>query len=121
MTGSRTASEREIADPVGTGTTDRGPMFHVKRGRPTPEELAALTAVLAALTAVLAAKALASAAAGSRRRAAGPPPWGSPTAAHRQPLPAPGPGAWKRAGRDGDRPGGGEVGRLNWARGGGDA
>jgi hypothetical protein len=111
VTGSRTASEREIADPVGTGTTDRGPMFHVKRGRPTPEELAALTAVLAA-------KALASAAAGSRRRAAGPPPWGSPTAAHRQPLPAPGPGAWKRAGRGGDWAGGGEVSRVNWARGG---
>ena len=114
MSGSRTASEREIADPVGTGTTDRGPMCHVKRGRPTPEARAALTAVLAAT-------ALASAAAGSRRRAAGPPPWGSPTAAHRQPLPAPGPGAWKRAGRGWDWPGGGEVGRLNWARGGGDA
>jgi acyl-CoA carboxylase epsilon subunit len=110
VSGSRTAREREIARPVGTGTTNRGPMFHVKRGHPTPEELAALTAVLAA-------KALALAAAGSRR-AAGPTPWGSPTAAHRQPLPAPGPGAWKRAGRGGDWAGGGEGSRVNWARGG---
>jgi hypothetical protein len=112
VSGSRTAREREIARPVGTGTTNHGPMFHVKRGHPTPEELAA------ALTAVLAAKALALAAAGSRRRTAGPPPWGSPTAAHRQPLPTPGPGAWKRAGRGGDWAGGGEGSRVNWARGG---
>jgi Acyl-CoA carboxylase epsilon subunit len=70
------------------------PLFHVKRGHPTPQELAALTAVLAA-------KARAAEAASSRRRAAGPPPWGSPAAAHRQPLPAPGPGAWKRAVRAG--------------------
>jgi Acyl-CoA carboxylase epsilon subunit len=65
-----------------------GPLFHVKRGDPTPEELAALTAVLAA-------KARAAAAARSRRHA-GPPPWGDPATAHRRPLPAPGPGAWKR-------------------------
>jgi hypothetical protein len=65
-----------------------GPLFHVERGDPTLEELAALTAVLAA-------KARAAAAARSRR-AAGPPPWGAPAAAHRHPLPAPGPGAWKR-------------------------
>jgi Acyl-CoA carboxylase epsilon subunit len=64
------------------------PLFHVKRGHPTPEELAALTAVLAA-------RARASAAA--RRRHAAPPPWGDPAAAHRRPLPAPGHGAWKRA------------------------
>jgi Acyl-CoA carboxylase epsilon subunit len=66
------------------------PLFHVKRGHPTPEELAALTTVLAA-------RARAAAAAGSRRRDAGPPAWGSPAAAHRRPLPAPGPGAWRRA------------------------
>jgi hypothetical protein len=66
------------------------PLFHVKRGHPTPEELAALTAVLAA-------KLRAASAARSRRHSAGPPPWGAPAAAHRRPLPAPGPGAWKRA------------------------
>jgi hypothetical protein len=64
------------------------PMFHVKRGHPTPEELAALTAVLAM-------KAGAAAAARTRHRHTGPPPWGTPTAAHRLPLPPPGPGAWK--------------------------
>jgi acyl-CoA carboxylase epsilon subunit len=81
-------------------------MFHVKRGDPTPEELAALAAVLAV-------KARAATAARSRRRSAGPPPWGSPAAAHRQPLPAPGPGVWKRAVRGGvGWAGGGEVGRL---------
>jgi Acyl-CoA carboxylase epsilon subunit len=64
------------------------PLFHVRRGRPTREELAALTAVLAA-------RARSAAAAGSRR-AAGPPPWGAPAAAHRRPLPAPGPGEWRR-------------------------
>jgi Acyl-CoA carboxylase epsilon subunit len=63
-------------------------LFHLQRGHPTPEELAALTAVLAA-------RARASAAA--RGRHAAPPPWGDPAAAHRRPLPAPGPGAWKRA------------------------
>jgi Acyl-CoA carboxylase epsilon subunit len=77
-----------------------GPLFHVKRGDPTPEELAALTAVLAA-------KARAATAARSRRRSAGPPPWGSPAAAHRRPLPAPGPGAWKRAARVG-------MGHAGW-------
>jgi acyl-CoA carboxylase epsilon subunit len=71
------------------------PLFHVKRGSPTPAELAALTTVLAA-------KARA-AVAGSRRRSAGPPAWGSPAAAHRRSLPPPGPGAWKGAVR-------GEVG-----------
>jgi hypothetical protein len=65
-------------------------LFHVKRGHPTPEELAALTAVLAAKLRVAAA-------ARSRRHSASPPPWGAPAAAHRRPLPAPGPGAWKRA------------------------
>jgi Acyl-CoA carboxylase epsilon subunit len=64
------------------------PMFHVKRGHPTPEELAALTAVLAM-------KAGAAAAARTRHRHTGPPPWGTPIAAHRLPLPPPGPGAWK--------------------------
>ena len=63
------------------------PLFHVQRGTPTAEELAALTAVLAAK---------ANAAAASRRHA-GPPPWGAPGAAHRRPLPPPGPGAWRRA------------------------
>jgi Acyl-CoA carboxylase epsilon subunit len=66
------------------------PLFHVRRGTPTAEELAALTAVLAAK---------AHAAATSRRHA-GPPPWGAPTAAHRRPLPPPGPDAWKRAATD---------------------
>ncbi|HET9560231.1 MAG TPA: acyl-CoA carboxylase epsilon subunit [Actinomycetota bacterium] len=65
------------------------PMFHVKRGDPSPEELAALTAVLAI-------KAGSAAAARTRHRQTGPPPWGAPTAAHRLPLPPPGPGAWKR-------------------------
>jgi hypothetical protein len=98
VSASLTPREREIADPVGTGATNRAPLFHVKRGDPTPEELAALTAVLAA-------EARAATAARSARRAAGPPPWGSPAAAHRQPLPAPGPGAWKRAVR-------GQMGRA---------
>jgi hypothetical protein len=66
------------------------PLFHVKPGHPTPEELAALTAVLAA-------KLRAATAARSRHHPAGPSPWGDPAAAHRRPLPAPGPGAWKRA------------------------
>jgi acyl-CoA carboxylase epsilon subunit len=63
------------------------PLFHVRRGAPTAEELAALTAVLAAK---------ANRAAASRRHA-GPPAWGVPGAAHRRPLPPPGPGAWRRA------------------------
>jgi hypothetical protein len=78
------------------------PMFHVKRGDPTPEELAALTAVLAA-------KVRAATAARSARRVAGPPSWGSPAAAHRKPLPPPGPGAWRRA----------VVGQVDRAGGGG--
>jgi Acyl-CoA carboxylase epsilon subunit len=61
------------------------PLFHVKRGAPTAEELAALTAVLAAKASTAA------------RRRAGPPPWGAPGAAHRHPLPPPGPAAWKQA------------------------
>jgi hypothetical protein len=65
------------------------PLFHVERGHPTPEELAALTTVLAA-------RARAATTARSRRHA-GPPAWGAPAAAHRHPLPAPGPGSWKRA------------------------
>jgi hypothetical protein len=65
------------------------PLLHVKRGHPSPEELAALAAVLAAKSrAATAARA---------RHSAGPPPWGAPAAAHRRPLPPPGPGAWKRA------------------------
>jgi hypothetical protein len=67
-----------------------GPLFSVVRGDPTAEELAALTAVLAA-------RVQAAAAAREARRQAGPPPWGAPSAAHRRPLPAPGPGAWQRA------------------------
>jgi Acyl-CoA carboxylase epsilon subunit len=65
------------------------PLFHVKRGHPTPEELAALTTVLAA-------RVRAATAARSRHHA-GPPAWAAPAAAHRHPLPAPGPGSWKRA------------------------
>ena len=57
------------------------PLFHVKRGRPTLGELAALAAVLAARAR--------SAAAARSRLAAGPPPWGAPAAAH-------GPGVWRR-------------------------
>jgi hypothetical protein len=64
------------------------PLFQVKRGHPTAEELAALTAALAAK--------VRSAAAIRWRPAAGPPPWGAPAAAHRRPLPAPGPGVWRR-------------------------
>jgi Acyl-CoA carboxylase epsilon subunit len=63
------------------------PLFHVQRGHPNPEELAALTAVLAAK---------ARAAAARSRRPSAPPRWGAPSAAHRRPLPPPGPGAWKR-------------------------
>jgi hypothetical protein len=83
------------------------PLFHVKRGHPTAEELAALTAVLAA-------KLRAATAARSRRHSAGPPPWGAPAAAHRRPLPAPGPGAWKRAAWVGAL-GGAGVGALGGA------
>jgi hypothetical protein len=75
------------------------PLFHVKRGHPTPEELAALTAVVAAKTRA--------ATAARSRHSTGPPAWGSPAAAHRQPLPPPGPGAWKRAVREGVGPAGG--------------
>jgi Acyl-CoA carboxylase epsilon subunit len=64
------------------------PLFHVRRGHPTREELAALAAVLGAK---------ARAAAARSRRPSTPPRWGAPSAAHRRPLPTPGPGAWKRA------------------------
>jgi hypothetical protein len=63
-------------------------LFRVVRGDPTPEELAALGAVLAAT-------ARAAAAARSHRGRAGPPPWGAPATHHRRVLPAPGPGAWR--------------------------
>jgi Acyl-CoA carboxylase epsilon subunit len=90
------------------------PLFHVKRGHPTPEELAALTAVLAA-------KLRAATAARSRRHSAGPPPWGAPAAAHRRPLPAPGPGAWKRAAWGGAVGGAGAAGGAGIAMGRGTA
>jgi hypothetical protein len=90
------------------------PLFHVKRGHPTPEELAALTAVLAA-------KLRAATAARSRRHSAGPPPWGAPAAAHRRPLPAPGPGAWKRAAWVGAVGGAGAAGGAGIAMGRGTA
>jgi hypothetical protein len=67
------------------------PLFHVKRGHPSPEELAAVTTVLTALTRA--------AAAGSSRARAGPPRWGDPAAAHRRPFPPPGPGVWVATGR----------------------
>jgi Acyl-CoA carboxylase epsilon subunit len=66
------------------------PLLRVVKGDPTPEELAALVAVVAARAAV----------AGAGAGAADPAPsaWADRAAAVRRPLPV-GPGAWARSGR----------------------
>lgn len=67
--------------------TDNPPLLRVVRGNPTPEELAALIAVVTA-----------AAAAGTGAESDDPhSPWGAPAGLHRRPLPAPGPGAWRSA------------------------
>jgi hypothetical protein len=61
--------------------------IRVVRGNPTPEELAAALAVVRARAAAATA-----AEPGPPRR---PSRWSAPAAAHRRPLPAPGPDAWR--------------------------
>jgi acyl-CoA carboxylase epsilon subunit len=65
------------------------PLFSVVRGEPTPEELAALVAVLQTRDAGVAAPSAGSA--GSPRST-----WAAPAALHRRPLPLPSPTAWQR-------------------------
>jgi hypothetical protein len=69
------------------------PLFSVLSGRPSAEELAALTAVVAAKLAARQRAAAAQAAAGPARSA-----WLDRAALTRAPL-RPGPGAWRRSGR----------------------
>ena len=64
------------------------PLLRVVRGRPTPEELAALTVVVAAL----------SQRGRPRRRPLPVGAWASHADAHRRPL-QPGPGGWRASGR----------------------
>jgi hypothetical protein len=63
------------------------PLLRVVTGRPSGEELAALTVVVAALAQPR-----------SRRRPAPVGAWASPGDAHRAPL-RPGPGGWRASGR----------------------
>jgi hypothetical protein len=69
------------------------PLFSVLSGRPSAEELAALTAVVAAKLAARQRAAAAQATAGPARSA-----WLDRAALTRAPL-RPGPGAWRRSGR----------------------
>jgi len=69
------------------------PLFSVLSGRPSAEELAALTAVVAAKLAARQRAAAAQEAAGPARSA-----WLDRAALTRAPL-RPGPGAWRRSGR----------------------
>lgn len=66
------------------------PILRVMSGNPTPEELAAIVTVVAVA-------ASSAAETGEPTQAASG--WGAPTAMHRQPMPAPGPGAWAQLGR----------------------
>jgi hypothetical protein len=68
----------------------------IVRGHPTPEELAALVAVLQPRQAPSAADAGPSggAAGPSGRPGAAPSAWSAPASLHRRPLPLPSPGAW---------------------------
>jgi hypothetical protein len=73
-------------DVVSTGSTDEGrPFLRVVKGDPTPEELAALVAVLASLGGPAAA---------TPRRT---PEWNAPRRLHRVPVPH-GPGGWRASG-----------------------
>jgi hypothetical protein len=65
------------------------PALHIVRGNPTPEEIAALTAVVT-VAAAASDDSLGSAAARGR--------WSDPALTHRRPL-LPGPGAWRSAHR----------------------
>lgn len=80
-------------NPAGTeGTSDspaQQPLLRVVSGNPTPEELAALVTVIAAASASASGDVDEPALDG----------WGSPTAMHRAPMPAPGPDAWRQLGR----------------------
>lgn len=64
------------------------PLLRVVRGNPTPEELAALVAVVASRASVV------------EPEPASPPPWASRAAGLRRPL-TPGPGAWRASGLPG--------------------
>ncbi|MEI2728712.1 MAG: acyl-CoA carboxylase subunit epsilon [Candidatus Nanopelagicales bacterium] len=66
------------------------PLLRVVSGNPTPEELAAVVTVIA----------VAAAASGEPASDPSTPSgWGAPASMHRQPMPAPGPGAWAQLGR----------------------
>jgi hypothetical protein len=69
----------------GVGASDAAPFLRVVKGDPTPEELAALVAVLASLGGPAAAP--------PRRT----PEWNAPRRLHRLPQ-AHGPGAWRASG-----------------------
>jgi hypothetical protein len=75
-----------------TGEPGESPLFSVVSGRPGPEDLAALTAVLAARLAARQRAGAAQAAARTGRSA-----WLDRAALTRAPL-RPGPGAWRRSG-----------------------
>lgn len=65
------------------------PLLRVVSGNPTPEELAALVAVLAA----------ASGASDEGEAQQDSNDWGAPSAMHRTSMPAPGPDSWRQLGR----------------------
>lgn len=70
-------------DVVSTGSPDeKAPFLRVVKGDPSPEELAAVVAVLASLGGPVAT--------GTRRT----PEWNAPRRLHRIPV-APGPGGWR--------------------------
>ena len=77
-----TPSDATAEAGSGTPEAPAGPLLTVVRGEPTPEQLAALIAVVAAR--------------GGGEEEPAPPRslWGAPAAAHRRPL-TPGPGAWR--------------------------
>ncbi|MEI8082242.1 MAG: acyl-CoA carboxylase subunit epsilon [Actinomycetes bacterium] len=62
------------------------PVLSIVRGDPSPEELAALVAVLGA-----------GGGSDSGQQPAGPAPWSRPEAMFRRPMPSPGPDAWIQA------------------------
>lgn len=71
------------------------PLIEVTRGQPSPEEIAALSAVVSA---ILARRSQAAAGAGARRRAPSRPGWPDRAVQLRAPLVI-GPGAWRHSTR----------------------
>jgi hypothetical protein len=74
-----------VSEPADGSPEQRRALFHVVRGEPSGEEIAALTVVLAA----------AAAGGGDERPARTPDRWSDPAAQLRGTL-TPGPGAWQR-------------------------